>query len=80
MDSGSTVLINFNCPRPLKKQFDQLVRYKNLSKTSVILGLIEQYVLDEADKMARLENLDLETPLEPIFDTGPIDDRGFHDF
>lgn len=50
-----TTLVNFNCPRELKRQFDSVVRQKNLSKTSVILMLIEGYVRDDVKARQQFE-------------------------
>ena len=47
----NSVLVNFNCPKHLKKQIDELCRYKNVSKTHVILFLLERYVREESQKL-----------------------------
>lgn len=53
-------LVNFNIPNHLKHNFDELVKYKRTSRTSVINGLIEMYCrqeykrLEDDDKINRL--------------------------
>ncbi len=36
-------LINFNIPNHLKKNFDQLVSFKRVSRTSVLNSMIEEF-------------------------------------
>ncbi len=36
-------LINFNIPNHLKKNFDQLVNFKRVSRTSVLNSMIEEF-------------------------------------
>ncbi len=40
-------LINFNCPKYLIKNFDNLVRHKRVSRTSMIVRLMEGYIREE---------------------------------
>ena len=62
-----TTLVNFNCPTDLKRQFDAVVRRKNLSKTSVILMLIEGYIRE--DVKARQQ---FETAYAATYDDEPL--------
>ena len=39
----SYTLINFNIPNHLKKNFDQLVNFKRVSRTSVLNSMIEEF-------------------------------------
>ena len=39
----SYTLINFNIPNHLKKNFDQLVDFKRVSRTSVLNSMIEEF-------------------------------------
>lgn len=39
----SYTLINFNIPNHLKKNFDQLVNFKRVSRTSVLNSMIEDF-------------------------------------
>lgn len=36
-------LINFNIPNHLKKNFDQLVNFKRVSRTSILNSMIEEF-------------------------------------
>ena len=49
--SIDTSIINFNCPNHLKLHLDRLVRFKGISRTSVLLKLIEDYVRSEECKL-----------------------------
>lgn len=53
----STHLMNFNIPKPLKADLDRLSRFKNVSKTSIILGLIEEYCRRETKLMLESERV-----------------------
>ncbi len=44
-------LVNFNCPQYLIKNFDNLVRHKRVSRTSMIIRLMESYIRDEVVKL-----------------------------
>ena len=39
----SFTLINFNIPNHLKKNFDQLVNFKRVSRTSILNSMIEEF-------------------------------------
>ena len=39
----SYTLINFNIPNHLKKNFDQLVNFKRVSRTSILNSMIEEF-------------------------------------
>lgn len=39
----SYTLINFNIPNHLKKNFDQLVNFKHVSRTSILNSMIEDF-------------------------------------
>lgn len=43
----SHTLINFNIPNHLKKNFDQLVKFKRVSRTSIINNMIEDFCRSE---------------------------------
>lgn len=53
----SYTLINFNIPNHLKKNFDQLVNFKRVSRTSVLNSMIEEFcrrefkLIKEDDKL-----------------------------
>ncbi len=46
-------LINFNAPRYLLKNFDNLARYKSISRTSMLITLMEKYVREEVEQMTK---------------------------
>lgn len=43
----SIKLINFNAPIPLINSFDQLLRYKGISRTSQLIHLINNFIRSE---------------------------------
>lgn len=43
--------ITFYCPNHLKNNFDELVKFKRLSRTSTINHLMERWVRSEFDRM-----------------------------
>ena len=43
--------INFYCPNHLKTNFDELVKFKRVSRTSIINSLIEKWMRDEFQQM-----------------------------
>ena len=43
--------INFYCPNYLKTNFDELVKFKRVSRTSIINSLIEKWMRDEFQQM-----------------------------
>ena len=44
-------LINFNVPHYLIKSFDNLVRFKRVSRTSMLLSLMETYIREENQRL-----------------------------
>ena len=46
-----TTLINFHIPNHLKYHLDRLVKFKNISRTSLINRLIEDYVRSEEKQL-----------------------------
>ena len=57
--SDNYTLINFNIPTYLKKNFDNLVKFKRVSRTSILNQLIDRYVrfeLDQIDKDNRINS------------------------
>ncbi len=44
-------MINFNVPNYLINSFDNLVRFKRVSRTSMLVRLMEDYLRSEHDKM-----------------------------
>ena len=44
-------LINFNVPIYLIKNFDQLMRFKRVSRTSMLIRLMEDYLRSETKQM-----------------------------
>lgn len=50
-------LINFNAPRYLLKNFDNLARHKSISRTSMLITLMERYVREELEQMNKDNHL-----------------------
>ena len=46
-------LVNFNVPNYLISQFDDLVKFKRKSRTSILLTLIETYLRDERTQIQK---------------------------
>ena len=40
-------LINFNVPKYLIKNFDNMVKFKRVSRTSILIGMMESYLRNE---------------------------------
>ena len=40
-------LINFNVPHYMVNNFDEIVKFKRISRTSVLIGLMEKYIRAE---------------------------------
>jgi len=58
--SHNHTLINFNIPNYLKKNFDNLVKFKRVSRTSILNQLIDRYVrfeLEQIEKDDRINSL-----------------------
>ena len=51
--SNEHTLINFNIPNYLKKNFDSLVKFKRVSRTSILNQLIDRYVRFELDQIEK---------------------------
>ncbi len=43
-NNGNYKLINFNVPHYLINNFDEIVKFKRISRTSVLIGLMERYI------------------------------------
>ena len=57
-------LVNFNVPNYLIKNFDNLVKFKRVSRTSMLVHLMENYLRTEQQKLKEDKNLnDLVTQL-----------------
>ena len=52
-------LINFNVPKYLINNFDNLVRFKSVSRTSMLVRLMEDYLRSEHSKMKEDNSLNL---------------------
>ena len=52
-------LINFNVPKYLIKNFDNLVRFKRVSRTSMLVHLMESYIRSEKKLMEDDDTLNL---------------------
>ena len=62
--SSDFKLINFNVPKYLIKNFDTLVRFKRVSRTSMLVHLMENYLRSEQQKLKEDKHLnDLVTHL-----------------
>lgn len=46
-------LINFNVPNYLLRNFDNLAKHKSITRTSMLITLMEQYVRDEVDQIEK---------------------------
>ena len=45
--SSNYKLINFNVPQYMVNNFDEIVKFKRISRTSVLIGLMEKYIRAE---------------------------------
>ena len=58
--SSNYKLINFNVPHYMVNSFDEIVKFKRISRTSVLIGLMEKYIraehqnLEEDGKLNKL--------------------------
>ena len=58
--SSNYKLINFNVPHYMVNNFDEIVKFKRISRTSVLIGLMEKYIraehqnLEEDGKLNKL--------------------------
>ena len=55
--SSEHKLINFNVPKYLIKNFDNLVRFKRVSRTSMLVHLMEHYIRSEKKRIEEDGNL-----------------------
>ena len=72
-------LINFNIPNHLKKNFDHLVRFKNVSRTSILNTMIEEFCRKEFkliemdgrlnDLISHIETNNIKSVKEPRYST-----------
>ena len=51
-NNGNYKLINFNVPHYLINNFDEIVKFKRISRTSVLIGLMERYIRAEHQCLA----------------------------
>lgn len=58
MSYPTHTLMNFNIPKHLKDRFDQIVKFKQVSKTSILNILIEEYCRKETGLIRETEQLD----------------------
>ena len=49
--SNNHKLINFNVPKYLIKNFDTLVKFKRVSRTSMLIQLMETYIRTEQQRL-----------------------------
>jgi len=52
-------LVNFNVPKYLIKNFDNLVKFKRISRTSMLIHLMENYIRVEKKRMEDDNSLNL---------------------
>ena len=57
--SSDHKLINFNVPKYLIKNFDNLVKFKRVSRTSMLIHLMEDYIRSERVRMKNDHTLTL---------------------
>jgi hypothetical protein len=50
--SSNYKLINFNVPHYMVNNFDEIVKFKRISRTSVLIGLMEKYIRAEHQCLA----------------------------
>jgi len=55
--SSEHKLVNFNVPKYLIKNFDNLVRFKRVSRTSMLVHLMEHYIRSEKKRIEEDGNL-----------------------
>ena len=51
LSRSNKILINFNIPNYLKENFDNLVKFKGQSRTSVMIDLIQSFCRQEFNKI-----------------------------
>ena len=60
ISSNNYTLINFNIPTYLKNNFDHIVKFKRVSRTSMLIHLIDRFIrfeLNELEKDKKLSQL-----------------------
>ena len=55
--NSSSKLVNFRCPNYLIKNFDNLVKFKNWNRTSILITLMEKFIREERDEIEKDGNL-----------------------
>lgn len=55
--NGDYKLINFNVPKYLIKNFDNMVKFKRMSRTSLLVGMMESYLRSEYRKLKEDDEL-----------------------
>lgn len=55
--SNNHKLINFNVPKYLIKNFDTLVKFKRVSRTSMLIQLMETYIRTEQQRLKEDDSL-----------------------
>ena len=56
-NSNDYKLINFNVPKYLIKNFDNMVKFKRVSRTSLLIGMMESYLRTEYRRMKEDDDL-----------------------
>ena len=56
MLSEHTLLTNFNAPLHIRQRFDAICRVSGRTRTSVLVDLMESYVISQGDKLAERES------------------------
>ena len=56
-NSNEYKLINFNVPKYLIKNFDNMVKFKRVSRTSLLIGMMESYLRTEYRRMKEDDDL-----------------------
>lgn len=51
-----TLLTNFNAPLQIRQRFDAICRVSGRTRTSVLVDLMESYVISQGDKLAERES------------------------
>lgn len=49
--SRNYTMINFNVPKHLKYHLDRLAKFKNVSRTSILNRLLEEWIRDELNQL-----------------------------
>ena len=55
--SNNYKLVNFNVPNYLITNFDELVKFKRISRTSMLITLMESYIRTEVLKLKEDDNI-----------------------